>query len=60
MKDQNESTKVTLDLSKELSDEELQSFVEQAEKEGHSVQEHLREILFGVPSGQIAQKGDAA
>ena len=42
-----ESTIVTLDLSKELSPEELQSFQEQAELSGRNLQDHLRAILFG-------------
>jgi hypothetical protein len=43
-----ESTTVTLDLSKELTPAELASFQSQAEKAGHSLQDHLREIVFGL------------
>jgi hypothetical protein len=47
MSTENESTKVTLDLSKELTGEELQSFRARAKAEGHSLSEHLRKMLFG-------------
>lgn len=41
------STKITLDLSEELDEDELKSFRDQAQKEGHSLKEHVTELLFG-------------
>jgi hypothetical protein len=52
----NESVKVTLDLSKELTAAELESFRKQAEKEGHSLKDHLTILLFG----KSARSEDAA
>lgn len=46
MNDQ-ESTIVTLDLSKELTAAELESFRRRAEAEGRTLEEHLRLIVFG-------------
>lgn len=42
-----ESTIVTLDLSKELTPAELESFRKQAESCGRNLEEHLRDIVFG-------------
>jgi hypothetical protein len=45
-----ESTKVTLDLSKELTADELASFQRQAELAGRSLKDHLTMITFGQRS----------
>lgn len=55
MKD--ESTIVTLDLSKELTPAELESFRKQAETCGRTIEEHLRDIVFGQRADE--QKGAA-
>ena len=52
----NESTIVTLDLSKELTAAELESFRKQAQLAGRSLEEHLRVICLGE---REAQKGAA-
>ena len=39
--------KVTIDLTHELTAEELASFEAQAHKAGHSIQDHARYLLFG-------------
>lgn len=44
---EDESTIVTLDLSKELTPAELESFRKQAETCGRTIKEHLRDIVFG-------------
>lgn len=54
--DVDESTKVTLDLRRELTPEELESFRRRAEEAGNSLQEHLREICLG---DQRERKGAA-
>ena len=41
------STVVTLDLSKELTPEELESFRREAARQGRSLKEHVEIILFG-------------
>lgn len=46
----NESVKVTLDLSKELTAAELESFRKQAERSGHTIKDHLTILLFGKPA----------
>jgi len=58
MKEQNTS-KVTIDLSMELTDTELRSFREQAEKAGLSLRDHLTTIVFGERS-KTSDKGAVA
>jgi hypothetical protein len=45
-----DSTTVTLDLSKELTASELESFRKQAELAGRSLKDHLTMITFGQRS----------
>lgn len=54
--DNDTSTKVTLDLAKELTEAELASFTAQAEKAGLSLKDHLTMITFGERS----KSGEAA
>jgi hypothetical protein len=58
MKAQNTS-KVTIDLSMELTANELRSFREQAEKAGLSLRDHLHSIVFGERS-KPSDKGAVA
>jgi hypothetical protein len=47
MKRVTQSTIVTLDLSAELTEAELDSFREQARANGHSLKDHLTMLVFG-------------
>lgn len=40
---------VKIDLSRELSPQEIQIFKAEAARHGHSLDEHLRWLLFGNP-----------